>query len=124
MVILRPFLKTKQMKMDKRFKDYRRWALVTGAASGMGRIYSRRLALMGYNVIMVDINQDGLAETERIVKEAVAASSDITPVKKADFKSMPIVQDLSKMDAADAIYARTQENACEVEVLVNNAGIM
>ena len=124
MVILRPFLKMKQMKKDKRFKDYRRWALVTGAASGMGRIYSRRLALMGYNVIMVDINKDGLAETERIVKEAVAVSSDITPGQKADFKSMPIVQDLSKTDAADSIYAKTQENACEVEVLVNNAGIM
>ena len=97
---------------------------MTGAASGMGRIYSRRLALMGYNVVMVDINQKGLAETENIVKEAVASSDAILPVQKAAFKALPIVQDLSQIDAADAIYSKTQENGCEVEVLVNNAGIM
>ena len=110
--------------MAKNFKEYHRWALVTGAASGMGRIYSRRLALMGYNVVMVDINGDGLAETERIVNEAVSSSDKLNAAQKEAFKALSVVQDLSKTDAADLIYARTQEHACEVEVLVNNAGIM
>ena len=47
----------------KAFNEFRTWALVTGAASGMGRIYSQRLAQMGYNIIMVDINVAGLQET-------------------------------------------------------------
>ena len=110
--------------MAKNFKEFHRWALVTGAASGMGRIYSRRLALMGYNVVMVDINGDGLAETERIVNEAVSSSDKLNAAQKEAFKALSVVQDLSKTDAADLIYARTQEHACEVEVLVNNAGIM
>lgn len=38
-------------------------ALVTGAASGMGRIYSRHLAAKGFRVAALDINTDGLAET-------------------------------------------------------------
>ena len=55
----------------KRFANYETYALVTGAASGMGRLYVRRLALMGYNVIMVDINAKGLEETDSLVKEDV-----------------------------------------------------
>ena len=72
MVLLR--CEIKKIEMSKIFKDYKSYALVTGAASGMGRIYVCRLALMGYNVIMVDINAKGLEETGRIVKEAVEAN--------------------------------------------------
>ena len=46
--------------MKKKFRNYESYALVTGAASGMGRLYVRRLAMRGYNVIMVDINAVGL----------------------------------------------------------------
>ena len=35
-------------------------ALVTGAASGMGRISSKRLAADGVHVAAVDINEEGL----------------------------------------------------------------
>ena len=106
------------------FKGYRRYALVTGAASGMGRIYCKDLALKGYNVVMVDINAKGLDETAAIVKEAVEASDKVPAQMKRDLKLLNVVQDLSVMDAADQVYAATQEAGCEVEVLVNNAGIM
>ena len=87
-----------------------RYALVTGAASGMGRIYARRLAQRGYNLVLVDINAAGLDETASMIGEEV--------------KVLSIVQDLSLMDAADRIYERTEAEKCEVEVLVNNAGVM
>ena len=87
-----------------------RYALVTGAASGMGRIYARRLAQRGYNLVLVDINAAGLDETASMIGE--------------DVKVLSIVQDLSLMDAADRIYERTEAEKCEVEVLVNNAGVM
>ena len=106
------------------FKGYRRYALVTGAASGMGRIYCKDLALKGYNVVMVDINAKGLDETAVVVKEAVEASDKVPAQMKRDLKLLSVVQDLSAMDAADQVYAATQEAGCEVEVLVNNAGIM
>ena len=110
--------------MGKKFKEFGRFALVTGAASGMGRIYSRELALKGYNVVMVDINAKGLDETAAVVKEAVEASDKVPAQMKRDLKLLSVVQDLSAMDAADQVYAATQEAGCEVEVLVNNAGIM
>lgn len=87
-----------------------RYALVTGAASGMGRIYARRLAQRGYNLVLVDMNAAGLEETAAMIGEGV--------------KVMTIVQDLSHMDAAERIYECTEAEKCEVEVLVNNAGVM
>ena len=107
-----------------KFKGYKRYALVTGAASGMGRIYSRDLALKGYNVVMVDINAAGLAETETFVKAAVESSAKVPAEFKSSLKMMSVVQDLSVMDAADKIYETTEAAGCEVEVLVNNAGVM
>ncbi len=45
-------------------------ALVTGAASGIGRAVSERLASEGGSVYAVDINAEGLAQTEATIKEA------------------------------------------------------
>lgn len=108
----------------KKFRNYGAYALVTGAASGMGRMYCRKLALMGYNLILVDINASGLAETKKIVEEEVASSSALVEEMKKRLKMLEVVQDLSQMDAADRIYEKTEEAGCEVEVLVNNAGVM
>jgi short-subunit dehydrogenase len=111
------------MKM-KEFKGFKTYALVTGAASGMGRIYSMELARKGYNIIMVDINAAGLQETERMVKPEVETSAQIAAECRDAFRTMAIVQDLSVTDAADRIFQATEAAGCKVEVLVNNAGVM
>ena len=108
--------------MKKIFREYKAWALITGAASGMGREYARRLALMGYDLVLVDINGKGLEETESIVRHEVGMSVSL-PLRDG-FKVIRVVQDLSQTDAADRIYAHTEAAGCEVEVLINNAGVM
>lgn len=110
--------------MKKVFNRFSKYALVTGAASGMGRIYASRLAQRGYNLVIVDINAKGLEETAKIVKTEIAASEEIGAEYKNAFKVLVIQQDLSAADAADCIFERTQQEGCEVEVLVNNAGVM
>lgn len=112
------------MVMKNNFRNFEAYALVTGAASGMGRIYCLRLAERGYNVILVDINAKGLAETEALIQTEIQASQTIAEDVKTNFKMLSIVQDLSQMDAAEQIYAQTEAAGCEVEVLVNNAGVM
>ncbi|MBR5835711.1 MAG: SDR family NAD(P)-dependent oxidoreductase [Bacteroidales bacterium] len=87
-----------------------KYALITGAASGMGRIYALRLAQKGYGLVLVDINAAGLEETSSMVG--------------SDVKVIQIVQDLSVIEAADRIFEATEAAGCEVEVLVNNAGVM
>ena len=108
----------------KKFRNYEVYALVTGAASGMGRIYSEQLALKGYNVVLVDINAKGLEETAAMVQARVKSSDSIPADMKARLSLVTIVQDLSVPDAADRIYERTDSEGCKVEVLVNNAGVM
>ena len=110
--------------MKNVFREYKAWALITGAASGMGRVYARRLAVMGYDLVLVDINGKGLEETEEIVKAEVAGSAKVPVPFKDDFKVLQIVQDLSQGNAADMIFGQTEAEGCEVEVLVNNAGVM
>ena len=110
--------------MKNKFRNYEAYALVTGAASGMGKIYSLRLAERGYNVVLVDINAKGLEETDMMIKSSIQASQDISAEHKAAFQSIQLVQDLSAMDAADQIFAKTEAEGCQVEVLVNNAGVM
>ena len=44
-------------------------ALVTGAASGMGRISSKRLAADGVHVAAVDVNEKGLSELKARIKQ-------------------------------------------------------
>lgn len=110
--------------MKNVFREYKAWALITGAASGMGRVYARRLAAMGYDLVLVDINGKGLEETEEIVKAEVAGSAKVPVPFKDDFKVLQIVQDLSQVNAADMIFKQTEAAGCEVEVLVNNAGVM
>ena len=110
--------------MKNRFADFETSALITGAASGMGRIYALRLAEMGYNLVLVDINEHGLVETEQLVKEQLANAETIPAGIKSKFNILALKQDLSVMDAADVIYAQTEAAGHKVEVLVNNAGVM
>lgn len=124
MVFLQPFLELHIMKLTRHFRNFEKWALVTGAASGMGRIYVSRLAGMGYNVVAVDINAAGLEETVAIVKGQIASAEGISDSQKESFRILPLVQDLSLNTAADSIFSRTEEEGCQIEVLVNNAGVM
>lgn len=108
------------MRRTEAFRNYEAFALVTGAASGMGREYARSLAGMGYSLLLVDINGKGLEETSEIVSREVSASGRDTG---GGFRPVLCVQDLSLPDAAASVAAAADGNGCDVEVLVNNAGM-
>ena len=105
------------------FREYRSYAVVTGAASGMGRLYARRLALSGYSLIVIDINGQKLEETADAIRAEVAGLSDWRIPYKSSFRVLTLVQDLSQQDAAARVAGFSRQNGCDVEVLVNNAGL-
>ena len=109
---------------EKNFRRYAVFALVTGAASGMGRAYSLHLARMGYNLVLVDINGAGLKETASIVSGEVAALDDWRKEYVSAFRAVTCVQDLSLPDAASSVAQMADAEGCKVEVLVNNAGMV
>ncbi|MFJ8648535.1 3-hydroxybutyrate dehydrogenase [Streptomyces sp. NPDC093546] len=83
-----------------------RTALVTGAASGIGRACALRLAAAGAKVRAVDRDADGLA--------ALAALAEATPGLPGAVA--PQLLDLTDLDAAE-------EAAAGTDILVNNAGL-
>ncbi|MFE7551307.1 3-hydroxybutyrate dehydrogenase [Streptomyces gardneri] len=80
-----------------------RTALVTGAASGIGRACALRLAAAGARVRAVDRAAEGL---ETLVGEAAGLPGSVTPR----------LLDLTDLDAAEGAAAGT-------DILVNNAGL-
>lgn len=86
-----------------------RGAVVTGAASGIGRAIASRLAELGAGLVLVDRDEDGLRGTvERIASERAA-----TPAPRTE------VLDLTEQAAIRALWQRLDPVP---EVLVNNAG--
>ncbi|MGY5050472.1 3-hydroxybutyrate dehydrogenase [Streptomyces sp. 900105755] len=85
-----------------------RTALVTGAAGGIGRACTLRLAAAGARVRAVDRDEPGLAEL------VDSAARDLDPAGGGAVE--PYVLDLTDLDAAERAAAGT-------DVLVNNAGI-
>jgi rhamnulose-1-phosphate aldolase/alcohol dehydrogenase len=53
-------------------------AVVTGAASGIGREVARDLGTRGAHLVLADLDADGLADTAASLDEAVAISGDLT----------------------------------------------
>lgn len=83
-------------------------ALVTGAASGLGREIATRFAQEGARVVLTDINAEaGTAVAIELGEQALFLRHDVT--SEADWRSV--------MDATHTRFGR-------LDVLVNNAGIL
>lgn len=82
-------------------------ALVTGGASGMGRIVARRLAHQGAKVAIFDVNEQGLAET-------AAGADNITPLRC----------DIGDLNDVEAKVAQVAESLGSVDLLVHAAALM
>lgn len=60
-------------------------ALVTGAASGIGRAIAKQLAANGWRVVLTDVDQQGITELARELGEmAIAIHLDITDRARVD----------------------------------------
>lgn len=86
-----------------------KYALVTGASSGIGFQYARVMARRGYNLIIV-------SNEEAVNVKAEELKSEFTGVEV-----VAMVCDLGKPESAKELYEKCA--GYEVEVLINNAGV-
>lgn len=78
----------------------------------MGRCYALQLAEKGYGVILVDINGTGAEELSRQIEGQFQVPAPV------------IETDLTEPNAAELIVSQCQEEGWQVEVLINNAGML
>jgi len=85
--------------------------LLTGAASGIGRLMAQEMGAQGARIILWDIDQHGLEETGRLLEEAGVT----VDLYVCDLASRAAIQDAA---------AQTLAECGRVDILVNNAGIV
>ena len=99
-----------------------KYALITGAAGGMGRIYAEKLAAAGYGLLLVDINAHGLEETAALARERFRVKPGMTNDSAPAIVTATV--DLTADDAAKKVRAAADEAGITVDILINNAGMI
>lgn len=96
--------------MDDTFTVRGQAAVITGAATGIGRAIALRLAADGMNVTIADLNADGAAAVAR-----EAAGHGV--------QSLGLRVDITQGADRERMIAQTRTTFGRFDVLVNNAGI-
>ena len=92
----------------KEFKG--KTAVITGAASGIGRGIAQRCAQEGMKIVLADIEEKALVQTEEEMKAAGASV-------------LAVLTDVSKASDVEALGQKTLDAFGAVHLLCNNAGV-
>jgi short-subunit dehydrogenase len=87
-----------------------KWALVTGASSGIGVALATQLAAGGTRLVLTARRRARLEELSRTLKAAHGIQTEI------------LAADLVQPDTPEKIYAFTREKGISIDLLINNAG--
>ena len=93
----------------KTFKN--KVALITGAASGMGRYLAINLAKEGADVVICDVDESGLKETEKLIKTYNVGSSSL-------------LLDVRDKKEVEELPTKIIENHGKIDLVFNNAGVV
>jgi short-subunit dehydrogenase len=84
--------------------------LITGASSGIGEVFARKLAARGDNVLLVARSEDKL----------MTLCNELGRINS--IRAQYVAMDLSKPDAPAQLFEEAQKRGLEIDFLINNAG--
>ena len=82
-------------------------AVVTGASSGIGRALAQQLDTEGYSLVLCDVNEPGLRETQALLKRG----------------SQRVTLDVSRRSEVQAMAAEVIARHGRIDLVINNAGV-
>ena len=85
-------------------------SLITGASSGIGEVFARKLAARGRNVLLVARSEEKLVT---LCNELGRSNS---------IRAQYVALDLSKPDSPARLFEETRKRGISVDMLINNAG--
>lgn len=89
-----------------------KYALVTGASSGIGLRYAEMLAAKGYGIVVVSNMEEKNREVASSLREKYGVEAE------------PVYMDLTAANAASELHDMCRNKGFEIEVLVSNAGML
>src|SRR4051794_27514901 len=84
--------------------------LITGASTGIGAAFARKLAARGRNVLLVARSEDKL----------IALCNELG--RLTSIRAQYLALDLQQPDAGAQLFEETKKRELEIEMLINNAG--
>ena len=84
--------------------------LITGASSGIGEVFARKLAARGDNVLLVARSEDKL----------MTLCNELGRINS--IHAQYVAMDLSQTDAPARLFDEAQKRELEIDLLINNAG--
>jgi NAD(P)-dependent dehydrogenase (short-subunit alcohol dehydrogenase family) len=93
-------------------------ALITGGARGIGRSHALRLARLGSDVVINDID----LESYREFGEKLSAPSGVDEVRALGVKCIGIEADVADRIQVKAMFEKVLHECGRIDILVNNAG--
>lgn len=87
-----------------------RVAVVTGAASGMGRAFAERFAREGMKVVLADIEEDAL-------------NAAVQELRQQEFDVIGVIADVGSAESVEELAKKTLDEYGAVHILCNNAGV-
>src|SRR6478672_11557326 len=93
-------------------------ALVTGSGRGLGRAYAMRLARLGADVVVHDIDASATA----VYGEGESAEEIVEEIRQLGRRSLFVAADVRQSDRVELAVKQVLAEWDRIDVLVNNAG--